>query len=117
MKEVTQRKLAEKVFVGIDVHLKSYAVSVVEEGREVRKWTMPAIPGFLVKSLNRDPTSYSQPPREVRNYAHVVFSATPRSSELRLGSATLVISILGDFNRLLTISCGRNTPLWHPGAG
>jgi transposase len=43
-----------KVFIGLDVHLASYAVCVVEEGRSRRKWTMPAEPEKLIEKLQKE---------------------------------------------------------------
>jgi transposase len=46
--------LKSKAFIGIDVHLSSYAVCVVEEGRHRRKWTMPAEPEKLIEKLHKE---------------------------------------------------------------
>ena len=54
MQDITQNGRVRKVHVGIDVHLRTYAISVLEEGKELRKWTMPADPELLVRTLGRD---------------------------------------------------------------
>ena len=57
-KEISTIEQKRKVFVGLDVHLASYAVSVVEEGRSRRKWTMPAEPSSLAEKLMKDYQGY-----------------------------------------------------------
>ena len=57
-KEISTIEQKRKVFVGLDVHLASYAVSVVEEGRSRRKWTMPAEPTSLAEKLVKDYQGY-----------------------------------------------------------
>ena len=54
MEDIAQKGQRRKVYVGIDVHLRTYAISVLEEGRELRKWTMPANPELLAGTLGRD---------------------------------------------------------------
>lgn len=49
MKEITQNK--GKVYCGIDVHKKSYSISIWIDGREVKKWTRPAEAEMLIKEL------------------------------------------------------------------
>jgi hypothetical protein len=53
-REISTIEQKRKVLVGLDVHLASYAVSVVEEGRSRRKWTMPAEPSSLAEKLMKD---------------------------------------------------------------
>jgi len=52
--KVTQEAESEKIYVGIDVHAKSYAVTVVCEGRATKKWSMPAENEKLIEKLQRD---------------------------------------------------------------
>jgi transposase len=52
--KVSDQVLSEKIYVGIDVHAKSYAVTVVCEGRATKKWSMPAENENLVAKLQRD---------------------------------------------------------------
>ena len=51
-------ELKSKIFIGIDVHLSSYAVCVVEEGRHRRKWTMTAEPEKLIEKLHKEYQSH-----------------------------------------------------------
>ena len=40
------------VFIGIDVHKRTYSVAVVVEGRLVKKWQTSAVPEQLARQLN-----------------------------------------------------------------
>lgn len=51
METVTQETNAKEVFVGIDVHLKTYAVTVISAGERLQKWTTPAAPERLAEQL------------------------------------------------------------------
>ena len=48
----------KKVFVGIDVHKRSYSVVAAMEGMVVKKWRTVAIPDKLAEQLRR-PASWS----------------------------------------------------------
>lgn len=50
---VPQVERARKVFVGIDVHLRSYAVTVFEANREIAQWSTPAEPEPFAQALIR----------------------------------------------------------------
>lgn len=52
--EIAQVQAERKVFVGIDVHKKSYAVCALEVGQRQKKWTMPPEPSKLAEKLRRD---------------------------------------------------------------
>lgn len=43
----------KKVFVGIDVHARTYRVAALVEGEVLKSWTCPANPGVLIDTLNR----------------------------------------------------------------
>ena len=43
--------IGKKVFVGIDVHKRTYSVVTVVEGVIVKKWTTAAIPEKLAQQL------------------------------------------------------------------
>jgi transposase len=53
MATVSQDLGCGEVFVGIDVHLKSYSVCAFEEGRQLQKWTMPADAEGLARQLQK----------------------------------------------------------------
>lgn len=58
-KENLAQELAKpEVFVGIDVHLKTYAVTVVEREKPLKRWSMPADNEQLVGKLLRDYPTY-----------------------------------------------------------
>jgi transposase len=44
----------EQFYVGIDVHAKSYSITVVSEGSPKKKWSMPAKSEQLVEKLQHD---------------------------------------------------------------
>jgi transposase len=69
MKVAVCDQVSKKVFVGIDVHKKTYAVCVVEEGRPLRKVTMPAQYQALGAFLNN---SYKN--REIHSVYEAGFS-------------------------------------------
>jgi transposase len=50
-KNVSQDYFEKKLFVGIDVHLKNYAVTVVFEGSVIKKWSMPSDGMKLIEML------------------------------------------------------------------
>lgn len=52
--KVAEGSEEEKVFVGIDVHKKRYAVTVICEGRPVKRWSMPADNQSLCRKLKED---------------------------------------------------------------
>ena len=50
----------QKVFVGIDVHKRTYSVVTVVEGVVVKKWRTVASPEKLVQQLTRSTISLGQ---------------------------------------------------------
>lgn len=68
-REISTIERKRKVFVGLDVHLTSYAVSVVEEERSRRNWTCPAQPAVLTEKLLKDYPGY-----EIRTVYEAGFS-------------------------------------------
>lgn len=53
MKLTTRDYNGKKVFVGIDVHKKSYAIAAYCDGQVVKKWTTPSSPQATAEQLNR----------------------------------------------------------------
>ncbi len=45
--------VGQKVFIGIDVHKRTYSVVAVMEGEVLKKWRTSALPQELVKQLQR----------------------------------------------------------------
>lgn len=50
---IKQNTEIKNIYVGIDVHAKSYAVAVVEDGSVIKRWTCPANPEELAESLQK----------------------------------------------------------------
>ncbi len=54
MELIAQTGHEQKIFVGLDVHKKTYSVTVLEIGKKEKAWTMPASPTGLVEKLKKD---------------------------------------------------------------
>lgn len=52
--KIAEVAVGKKTYVGLDVHRKSFAVTVLQESEVIKKWTMPADPEKLSQILKRE---------------------------------------------------------------